>query len=104
VLRGLCSPTAMPSEKDVEKLIGGAKLSAQMSRPSFMTRQLSVISPADIFLRAPRAPSTNHSKARSSAPDETSICVRRQTRARLKTIVSCGSHASFAESRLSVSS
>ena len=43
-------------------------------------------------------PSTIHSTASTSAPEEVSISVFRQIRAALKTMVSCGSHASLAAS------
>jgi len=66
--------------------------------PSFLTHQLSMMSPRRFSLHAPRA---EHQplEGEEFRPRETSICVRRQTRARLKTIVSCGNHASFAASR-----
>src|SRR5216683_155860 len=66
------------------------KVSAQISRPSFLTRQLSVMCPATTFSPCAARPNTSHSSASNSAPEETSTSVSRQRRARLKTIVSCG--------------
>jgi len=60
----------MRSEKDVETTSSVArKLSAQMSRPSFMTRQLSVIfSGGDFFSVRPRGRSTNHFQGEEFRP------------------------------------
>ena len=71
-----------------------------MSRPSFFTRQLSVICPLTICSPYAERPSTIHSTASTSAPEETSISVFLQMRAVLKRIVSCGSHDSLAAVRI----
>src|SRR5262249_18277416 len=75
------------------------KQSAQISWPSLLTRQRSVICPPVICSPCAARPRTSHSRASSCAPDESSISVSRLRRARLKLMVSCGSHASLAPSQ-----